>query len=79
MELVYFILIGAVAGWLASKVMNIQAGLLTIIILGIVGGFVGGWGLAKLGIVIGGGLVGSIIVSALGAVVLIFIYKLITK
>ena len=79
MELVYFIVIGAVAGWLASKVMGLEAGLLMTTILGIVGGFVGGWGFAKLGLSIGGGLVGSIIVAALGAVVVIWIYKLMTQ
>jgi len=79
MELVYFVLVGAVAGYLAGKIMKMEAGLVTTVIVGIVGGFVGGWGLAQLGLMLPGGLIGEIVTAALGAVVLMFLYKLVTK
>lgn len=79
MELVYVLIIGAVAGFLASKLMKLDAGILTTVILGVLGGFVGGWGLSQLGVALPWGIVGEIITAAIGASVLIFLYKLVTK
>lgn len=79
MELVYFVLVGAVAGFLAGKIMKMEIGLVTTVVVGIVGGFVGGWGLSQLGLVLPGGLLGEIVTAALGAVVLMFLYKMVTK
>ena len=79
MELVYFVLIGAVAGILASKIMKMETNLLLAIALGVLGGFVGGWGLGQLGVSMPWGIVGEIITAALGAVVLIFLYRLVAK
>ena len=79
MELVYFVLIGAVAGILASKIMKMETNLLLAITLGVLGGFVGGWGLGQLGVSMPWGIVGEIITAALGAVVLIFLYRLVAK
>ena len=51
MELVYFLLIGAAAGWIAGQIMKGGGfGVLINIILGIVGAFVGGWLLGELGV-----------------------------
>lgn len=79
MELVYFVVVGAVAGWLASTLMNMNASIIMTIVLGVVGGFIGGWGLGQIGIMLPWGMVGEIITAAIGAVVLIFLYKLVTK
>jgi len=74
MAFLYFILVGAIAGWLAGQIMKGSGfGLLWNIILGIVGGLVGGWLFGELGISAGGGLLGSIITSAVGAIVVVFI------
>ena len=74
MDLLYFLLVGAVAGWLAGQVMKGRGfGTLWNIILGIIGGIIGGWLFGVLGISAGGGLLGSIITAAVGAVVLIFV------
>ena len=82
-SILVMILIGAVAGWLAGIVMNSRGSLLRNIILGIVGGFVGGWlfSLLKINIALSLGPinVGTIIVSAVGACIVIFIGKLIFK
>jgi uncharacterized membrane protein YeaQ/YmgE (transglycosylase-associated protein family) len=52
-SLIAWIVVGAIAGWLASIVMKSPMGLLTDIIVGIIGGFIGGWLLNLLGV--GGG------------------------
>lgn len=72
MGLFYFIIVGLVAGWLAGGVMKGGGyGIVPDIILGILGGVMGGWIFGLLGIWPGGGIVGAILVSAIGAVVLI--------
>ena len=77
MELLYTLLIGAVAGWLAGQIMKGSGyGLLVNIILGIVGAFVGSWLFGVLGISIASGLVGSLITAVIGAVVILFIASL---
>ena len=54
-------------------------GVLVDIILGILGGFVGGWIFGLLGIGAGSGMIGSIIVAFVGAVILVGITRLIKK
>lgn len=76
-DILISILVGAIAGWLASIIMKSSSGLIMNIILGILGGFV-----AKL-ILFGFigvpffGIFGNIIASAAGACLLIFIVRLI--
>lgn len=80
MDLLIFLLVGAVAGWLAGQIMKGGGfGLLWNIILGIVGGVVGGWLFGKLGISAGGGLTGSLITAVVGAVVVVFVAGLFKK
>ena len=75
-----WLLIGAVAGWLAgSLVKGGGFGLIGDIVVGIVGAFIGGWLAGTLGIAIGGGLIGSILIATLGAVVLLLIVRVIKR
>lgn len=67
--------LGAVAGWLAGIVMNSRGTLLRNIIIGIVGGFLGSYLFSLLGISFAG-YIGTIIESAAGACVLIFLFRL---
>ena len=79
MNLLLFILIGAIAGWLAGQFMRGAGfGLLGDIIVGIIGAFLGGYLFGVFGVHIGGGLIGSLIVAFVGAVVLLFIVRLFT-
>jgi uncharacterized membrane protein YeaQ/YmgE (transglycosylase-associated protein family) len=55
------------------------AGLLTNLIVGVIGALLGGWLFSQLGISIGGGLLGSLITATLGAVLLIWLLRLIKK
>jgi uncharacterized membrane protein YeaQ/YmgE (transglycosylase-associated protein family) len=79
-SLIWFLIIGAIAGWLAGLVMKGRGfGLLGDIIIGIIGAFLGGWVFGKLGVSFGGGLAGSLIVAFLGAVILLFLVRLIKR
>lgn len=83
MGIISWIIVGAIAGWLASLVMktNAQQGLLMDIIVGIVGGLLGGFLLNALGV--GGDVSGinlqSILVAFLGAVVLLAILRVVRR
>src|SRR5262249_6402054 len=80
MEFLWFIIIGAIAGWLAGKIFNGSGfGLLGDIIIGILGGLVGGWIAGKFGIRIGSGLLSSLLTATGGAVILLFIASLFKK
>jgi uncharacterized membrane protein YeaQ/YmgE (transglycosylase-associated protein family) len=78
-NIIVWIIVGAIAGWLASIVMrtNRSQGLLEDIIVGIVGGFIGGLVLDLLDV--GGGVtglnVGSILTAFIGAVILLAILR----
>jgi uncharacterized membrane protein YeaQ/YmgE (transglycosylase-associated protein family) len=77
--LVYAIIVGLIAGWLAGQVMKGGGyGVFVDIILGILGGIVGRWVFALLGLR-AGGLIGSIVVSFTGAVILVWITRLVKK
>lgn len=78
--LIYFLLIGAAAGWLAGQFMKGKGfGLVGNIVVGIIGALIGGWLLGTLGVSIGGGLIGSLITATIGAVVLLVIVGLFKK
>ena len=78
-ELLGFVVAGAVAGWLAGRFMRGRGfGLLGDIIVGVIGAFIGGWGLRAIGAELEGGIVGSLIVAFAGAVLLLFVVRLFT-
>jgi uncharacterized membrane protein YeaQ/YmgE (transglycosylase-associated protein family) len=77
--LIWFLLIGLIAGWLAGKVMRGGGfGLVGDMIVGVIGALLGGWLFGVLGIS-AGGLIGAIITAFVGAVVLIFLLRLIRR
>jgi uncharacterized membrane protein YeaQ/YmgE (transglycosylase-associated protein family) len=74
--IVYVILVGLIAGWATGKIMKGSGyGVLTDILLGIVGAMVGSWVLGLLGIYTTGGLIPSILVGILGAVLLVALVR----
>jgi len=76
--LLLWIVIGAVAGWLAGQIMKGGGyGIVGDIIVGMVGALIGGWLLG--GIIAIGGIIGSIVLATLGAIILIFILRLIQR
>jgi uncharacterized membrane protein YeaQ/YmgE (transglycosylase-associated protein family) len=79
MNILIFLLIGAVAGWLAGTIMKGGGfGLLGNIIIGIIGSVVGGFLFGLLGLS-AGGMIGAIVTATAGAVVLLFGVGLIKK
>jgi uncharacterized membrane protein YeaQ/YmgE (transglycosylase-associated protein family) len=75
-----FLIIGAVAGWLAGVIMKGYGfGLVGNIIVGIVGAAISSWLFPYLKISLGGGIVGAIIAAAIGAVILLFIVGLVRR
>ena len=81
MELLTWIIVGLIAGVLASLVMGGTGyGIIGDIIIGIIGAFVGGWLFGVLGVTSPlGGLPGTILVAFVGAVVLLFLLRLIRR
>jgi uncharacterized membrane protein YeaQ/YmgE (transglycosylase-associated protein family) len=72
-----WLLVGAIAGWLAGALMRTGGfGLLGNIVIGIVGAVVGGWLFPQLGIAVGTGMISSIVTATMGAVVLLFVARL---
>jgi uncharacterized membrane protein YeaQ/YmgE (transglycosylase-associated protein family) len=79
-EILTWIIVGLVAGVLASYVVGRGYGLLGDIIIGIIGAFVGGWLFRQMGWGTPfGGLIGTIFVAFIGAVVLLLLLRLIRR
>ena len=79
-NLIAWLIIGVVAGWLAGLIVRGRGfGLIGDIILGIIGAFIGGWLAGKLHVHIGSGIVSSIVTATVGAIVLAAIGRLIRR
>ena len=79
-SLIIFLIIGAVAGWLAGLIVKgFGLGLIGNVVVGIIGAFIAGWLLPKAGISIAQGVVGAIIHATIGAVILLFVIKLVKR
>ena len=77
---IVWIVVGAIAGWLAGMVVKGGGfGLIGDIVVGIVGAIIAGWLLPRLGIVIGTGFVAAVIDAFIGAVILLVIIKLVKR
>ena len=75
-----WLLVGAIAGWLAGLIVRGGGfGLFGDILVGIVGAVIGGWLLPRLGVVIGTGILSAIVTAVIGAVILLLIVKLIRR
>ena len=80
MNIIIWLIVGAIAGWLAGLlVRGAGFGLIGDIIVGIVGALIAGFLLPRLGIVIGGSFVSDIINALIGAVILLLIIKLVKR
>jgi uncharacterized membrane protein YeaQ/YmgE (transglycosylase-associated protein family) len=78
--LIAVLIIGAAAGWLAGQIVSgFGYGLLGNIVIGIVGALIANLALPRLGLSMGGGLLGAIISATLGAVILLVLIKLVKR
>jgi len=79
-SIIIFLLVGAIAGWLAGTLVKGGGfGLIGDIVVSIVGGLIAGWLFPTLGLNLGGGVIGAIIASAIGAIILLLIIRLIKR
>jgi uncharacterized membrane protein YeaQ/YmgE (transglycosylase-associated protein family) len=78
--LLIFLVVGAIAGWLAGLIVRGGGfGLIGDIIVGIVGAFIAGWLLPRLGIHLMPGFVGEVIDATIGAVILLLVLRLVRR
>jgi len=79
-SILVIIIIGAIAGWLAGLIVKgFGFGLLGNIVVGIVGAFVAGIIFPVIGLGFGGGILGGIIHVTVGAVILLFLIRLVKR
>ena len=77
--LIFTLIIGALAGWLAGKIMKGKGfGVIGNIIVGVVGAVLGGFLFGLLG-VSAGGMIGSLVTATIGAIVLLWVVSLVKK
>jgi uncharacterized membrane protein YeaQ/YmgE (transglycosylase-associated protein family) len=80
MSLLVFLLVGAIAGWLAGLIVRgFGFGLIGNIVVGIIGALVAGYLFPRLGIGLPGGMIGEILSAAVGAVIVLVIIGLIRR
>lgn len=81
MGIVIWIIVGAIAGFVASQVVKGRGmGLLWDIVVGIIGAFLGGWlaSLAGIGVSVGTFTIGGILSAIVGAIILLGVFRLLT-
>jgi uncharacterized membrane protein YeaQ/YmgE (transglycosylase-associated protein family) len=81
MSFILWLIVGGIVGWLASLIMKTdgQQGILLNVIVGIVGAFIGGWLISPLvgvGTINDSFSIGSVVVSLIGAIILLAIINL---
>ena len=80
MGIIWTLLIGIAAGWLAGQFMKGGGyGLVGDLVLGILGSVLGSWIFGAIGLMSGGGIIGSLVVSTVGAMALLWLVRLIKK
>ena len=79
MHIIWFLLIGLAAGWLAGQIMKGGGfGLVGALVVGVIGALLGGFLFGLLGIH-AGGLVGNLVMATIGAIVLLWLLRFIKR
>jgi len=79
MHLLLFLIIGAVAGWLAGQLTKGGGyGLIGDLVIGVIGAILGGWLFGMIGI-FAYGLIGRLVTATIGAVVLLYLVRLVKR
>lgn len=81
MNLILWLIVGGIVGWLASLIMKTdgQQGIILNVVVGIVGAFIGGWLISPMvgtGSINDNFSIGSVLVSLVGAIILLAIVNL---
>ena len=80
-QIMVFLIIGGVAGWLAGLILKGGGGfgLIGNVVVGVLGAFFGGWLFSVLGISVGGEWIGPMVTATVGAIVLLLAIRVIKK
>ncbi|WP_428427520.1 GlsB/YeaQ/YmgE family stress response membrane protein [Pararhizobium sp.] len=79
-SIVVFLIVGAIAGWLAGLIVSgFGFGLIGNMVIGIIGAFIAGWLFPYLGVSIGSGILAAIIHSTIGAVILLVLIRIVKQ
>ena len=79
-SLVIFLIVGAIAGWLAGLlVKGYGLGLIGNIVVGIIGAFIAGWLFPALGVSLGSGFIAAVLHATIGAVILLVLLRVIKR
>ena len=79
-SILIFLIVGAIAGWLAGLIVSgFGFGLVGNIVVGIVGAFIAGYLFPAIGVSLGSGIIAAIIHSTIGAVILLVLIKVIKR
>jgi len=80
MGIIAALIIGAIAGWLAGKIVRGAGfGLIGNIVIGIIGAFLASWLLPQLGVHLGSGWIREIINATIGGVIILVILSLVRR
>jgi len=80
MDIIWFILIGICAGWLAGQIVKGGGfGVIGDLVVGVIGALIGGFLFGNAGTSVGGGLLGSLLIATIGAIVLIVLLRIIKR
>jgi uncharacterized membrane protein YeaQ/YmgE (transglycosylase-associated protein family) len=80
MGIIVWLIVGAIAGWLAGLIVKGGGfGLIGNIVIGIIGAIVAGWILPLFGVLIGGGFFAQIINAAIGAIIVLLVVAFIKR
>lgn len=78
LTILWWIVVGLIAGWATGKIMGSGRGFVMDIVIGILGALVGGWIMRAVGFAGHGGMIYTILVAIGGAVILTWLYRLVT-
>jgi uncharacterized membrane protein YeaQ/YmgE (transglycosylase-associated protein family) len=78
-NLIVVIVVGAIIGWVASKIMRMQGGLLVDIVVGIVGALLASFLFGRATLTSGSFAVVSLLWSLLGAIIVLAVYRLLSR
>ncbi len=79
-SLLVFLVVGALAGWLAGQVVRGGGfGLIGDIVVGIIGAFIAGWLFPRLGFSLGTGIVRAVVNATIGSILLLLLLRLVRR
>ena len=77
-SLLVILFVGLIAGWLAGHIVRGTGfGVIGDLVVGIVGAFIGGWQLPRLGVHLGVGVIAAILDATIGAILLLLVVRLV--